>query len=206
VLDRITRRNERRRLEEEAEAQGRIPPGQSLTVKWPVLSAGPVPRFDPQTWRFRIFGLVDQPVSFTWEEFRALPWETRTNDIHCVTRWSKLDNVWEGVPVRDVLARAEVDPRARYALVHAPGYAANLSLADLMEPDAIFAFTHNGAPLEPEHGGPVRLVVPKLYFWKSVKWVNGLELFEQDEPGFWEVRGYHMHGDPWTEERFGSYW
>lgn len=205
MLDRIARRNERRRLEEEAEAQGRIPPGQSLTVKWPVLSAGPVPRFDPATWRFRIFGLVREPVSFSWDEFRNLPWESRTNDIHCVTRWSKLDNVWEGLPVRDVLARAEVDPDARYVMVHAPGYSANLSLADLMEHDALFAFTHNGAPLEPVHGGPVRLVVPKLYFWKSVKWVNGLELLREDQPGFWEMRGYNMHGDPWSEERFG-YW
>lgn len=205
MLDRIARRNERRRLEEEAEAQGRIPPGQSLTIKWPVLSAGSVPTFDPATWRFRIFGLVREPVAFTWEEFRDLPWDSRTNDIHCVTRWSKLDNVWEGIPARDVLSRAQLDPAARYVMVHAPGYTANLSLADLMEYDALFAFTHNGAPLPAEHGGPVRLVVPKLYFWKSVKWVNGLELLEEDRPGFWEVRGYNMHGDPWAEERFG-YW
>lgn len=205
MFDYFERRKRLREMEDAAIAEGRIPPGQSLTVKWPVLSAGPIPRFDPSTWTFTLSGLVDRPKEWTWDEFKELPRINSRSDIHCVTRWSKLDNEWEGIPVRDVLAQVKVDPRARYVMAHAPRYSANLPLEAVMRDDALFAFKHNGQDLEPQHGGPLRLVVPPLYFWKSVKWVNGLELMEEDRPGYWELRGYNMHGDPYKEERYGSW-
>lgn len=204
VTDRIARRRELRELEERALREGRIPPGQALTVKWPVLHATGPPRIDLATWTFKIFGCVDEPACFTWEEFSSLPRISRISDVHCVTRWSKLGNVWEGVAVADVLQRVSIPPEAQFVMVHAPGYTANLSLADLLEDDVLLASRHNGSDLSVEHGGPVRLVVPKRYFWKSVKWVDGLELMTEDRPGFWEVRGYHMRGDPWAEERFSD--
>jgi DMSO/TMAO reductase YedYZ molybdopterin-dependent catalytic subunit len=205
VLDRIERRRELRRLEEEALAAGRIPPGQALTVKWPVLHATEPPDVDLRTWTFRIFGLVDEPAALTWEQFSSLPRVRITSDVHCVTRWSKLDNQWEGVAIAEVLRHVSIPPRAQFVMVHAPGYSANLPLGALLDEDVLFALKHNGEDLTRNHGGPVRLVVPKRYFWKSVKWVNGLELMEEDRPGFWEVRGYHMEGDPWSEDRFGAW-
>lgn len=205
MLDYMERRRERRRLEEEAAREGRLPPGQSLTVKWPTLSAGPAPRFDPDSWRFRLFGLVDKPRELTWQQFTSLPQVTRTSDIHCVTHWTKLDNTWQGVPGAEVLAQVGVNPAAQFVMVQGPGYSANLPLSALLDDDVLFAFRHDGQELTAEHGGPVRLVVPKRYFWKSVKWVNGLELMAEDRPGYWEVRGYHMDGDPWAEERFGGW-
>lgn len=185
----------------------RVPPGQELTTKWPVLQYGSVPHVDLATWDFRITGLVEQPTWFTWQEFNALPQARRHNDIHCVTRWSKLDNDWDGVAVHDVMRHVTLKPEATAVLVHAEqGFSANLLLDDFLRAENIFAHSHNGEPLTPEHGYPLRLVVPHLYFWKSVKWVRGLEFLAQDRPGFWERNGYHMRGDPWEEERYSSWW
>jgi DMSO/TMAO reductase YedYZ molybdopterin-dependent catalytic subunit len=182
----------------------RLPPGQVVTRKWPVLHYGTVPRVDLATWRFTVGGLVEQPFAITWQELQALPRRETACDIHCVTRWSRYDNVFEGVPVQLLLQRARVKPEAHYALVHAEqGYTTNLPLNDLDRPENLLAFSHGGEPLAPEHGGPVRLLVPHLYFWKSAKWVRGIECLKEDEPGFWEQNGYHMRGDPWREERYG---
>jgi DMSO/TMAO reductase YedYZ molybdopterin-dependent catalytic subunit len=182
----------------------RLPPGQIITRKWPVLHYGTVPRVDLATWRFEVRGAVERPVSLTWDELLALPRRETTCDMHCVTRWSRYDNVFEGVSVQDVLARAGVKPGAAYVLVHAEqNYTTNLPLSDLDRPANLLALSHNGEPLTPEHGGPVRLLVPHLYLWKSAKWVTGFQLLEEDYPGFWEQNGYHMRGDPWGEERYG---
>jgi DMSO/TMAO reductase YedYZ molybdopterin-dependent catalytic subunit len=182
----------------------RLPPGQIVTRKWPVLHYGSVPAVDLNTWRFAVTGAVDRPLSLSWDELDAMPHRETTCDIHCVTRWSRYDNVFEGVPVQAVLERAGVKPEAGYAMVHAAQeYTTNLPLGDLDRPANLLAFRHNGEPLPPEHGGPVRLLVPHLYFWKSAKWVTGFELLEEDYPGFWEQNGYHMRGDPWREERYG---
>jgi DMSO/TMAO reductase YedYZ molybdopterin-dependent catalytic subunit len=182
----------------------RLPPGQIITRKWPVLHYGTVPGVDLATWRFEVRGAVERPVSLTWDELLALPRRETACDIHCVTRWSRYDNVFEGVPVQDVLAHAGVKPGAAYVLVHAEqNYTTNLPLSDLDRPANLLALSHNGEPLTPEHGGPVRLLVPHLYLWKSAKWVTGFQLLEEDYPGFWEQNGYHMRGDPWQEERYG---
>jgi DMSO/TMAO reductase YedYZ molybdopterin-dependent catalytic subunit len=186
---------------------GRLPPGQVVTEKWPVLHYGSVPRIDLATWRFRIWGLVEEPVSFNWDEFNALPRTTIKNDIHCVTHWSRFDNEWEGVLARDLLSRVKVRSEASHVLVHAfdGGFTTNLPLAILLRPDTIFAFKHDGQSLTAEHGWPCRLVAPPdHYFWKSAKWVSGLELLDRDRAGFWEDNGYHMNGNPWLEERYGS--
>ena len=186
-------------------AAGRLPAGQSLTLKWPVLHSGTLPRFDAARWDFRIFGLVEEPVRFTWEEFNRLPQSEVLADFHCVTRWSRFDNHWEGVPAREVLGRARVRPGARFALIHAEqGFTANVPLEDLLRPTSIFALRHDGEPLSAEHGYPLRLVVPHLYAWKSVKWVRGMELLERDAAGFWEQNGYHMYGDPFKEQRYSG--
>jgi DMSO/TMAO reductase YedYZ molybdopterin-dependent catalytic subunit len=182
----------------------RLPPGQIITRKWPVLHYGTVPRVDLATWRFEVRGAVERPVSLTWDELLALPRRETACDMHCVTRWSRYDNVFEGVPVQEVLARAGVKPGAAYVLVHAEqNYTTNLPLSDLDQPANLLALSHHGEPLTPEHGGPVRLLVPHLYLWKSAKWVTGFQLLEEDYPGFWEQNGYHMRGDPWREERYG---
>lgn len=182
---------------------GRVPPGQHLTRGWPVLHDGPIPQFDPQTWRFRVWGEVENELDLTWEEFRALPVITSSSDIHCVTSWSKLDNTWEGVPFTAVEALAKPRARATHALIHAPhGYTANLPLEALRDGDVLFAWSHDGEPLEPKHGGPMRLVAPKRYFWKSVKWANGIEFLDHDERGFWEVRGYHNDAFPFEDQRY----
>ena len=197
--------SERKQLERQMRDSGRLPPGQSLTLKWPVLQYGAVPRFDAAKWDFTVSGLVEKPVRLTWEEFNRLPQKVVVADMHCVTRWSRFDNQWEGVAVTDVLALAKVKPEARFALIHAEqDYTANLPLDDLIRPAALFAFRHDGEPLTAEHGYPVRLVVPHLYAWKSVKWVRGIELLSKDEQGFWEQNGYNMYGDPWKEQRFSS--
>ncbi len=181
----------------------RVPPGQVVTRKWPVLHYGSVPRIDLARWDFRITGLVEEPVRLTWPEFQSLPRTTVHCDIHCVTRWSRLDNTFEGVAVRDLLARVRLKPEARFVMVHAEhGFTTNLPLDDLLRPDVLLADHHDGLPLAPEHGWPVRLVVPHLYFWKSAKWVRGFEFLADDRPGFWEQYGYHMRGDPWKEERY----
>ncbi|HEX3274982.1 MAG TPA: sulfite oxidase-like oxidoreductase [Gemmatimonadales bacterium] len=182
----------------------RLPPGQIVTRKWPVLHYGTVPSVDLGAWRFTVGGAVANPVSLGWEELMALPRGETVCDIHCVTRWSRYDNVFGGVPVQAVLALARPSAAARFALVHAAQeFTTNLPLGDLDRPANLLALTHNGEPLVPEHGGPVRLLVPHLYFWKSAKWVTGIQLLEEDYPGFWEQNGYHMRGDPWREERFG---
>lgn len=181
----------------------RVPPGQTLTEKWPVLHYGSVPRVDLGRWRFRVFGLVEEPVELTWEQFQTLPRTSVTRDIHCVTTWSRLDNTFEGVPFAEVLKLARPLPEARYAMVHAEyGFTTNVPLEDLDRDDVLFADKHDGKELTPEHGWPLRLVVPHLYFWKSAKWVRGIELMANDRPGFWERNGYHMRGDPWAEERY----
>ena len=198
-----TRRRATPRRRPDADPEGRIPPGQYLTDKFPVLTHGPTPTIDLETWRFRAFGLVESEITWTYTEFMALPQIEITTDFHCVTRWSQLDNTWQGVPIGEVINRLTIQPEAQYVMVHAfGGYTTNLPLADLLEDDVLFAHSRNGAPLSSEHGGPLRLVVPRLYAWKSAKWANGLEFMAHDRPGFWEAAGYHNHGDPWEEERF----
>jgi DMSO/TMAO reductase YedYZ molybdopterin-dependent catalytic subunit len=185
------------------DVEGRVPPNQRLTRGWPVLHASPVPKFTPAVWTFRVWGEVDNEYEIGWEEFRALPPTTMTSDFHCVTGWSKLDNAWEGVSFRSIAARAKPTPSATHVLLHAEyGYTANLPIEAVMDDDVMFAWSHDGSPLEPEHGGPLRLVVPKLYAWKSVKWARGVRFMDKDERGYWEVRGYHNHADPWREERY----
>lgn len=181
----------------------RLPPGQSITYKWPVLHLGDVPTIDLATWRLRVFGAVEAEASFTWDELLALPQVRFHSDIHCVTRWSRLDNDWDGVATRELLSRVRVLPEARFVMVHSyGGYTTNLPLADFASPHSILAHRHDGEPLAPEHGWPLRLVVPHLYLWKSAKWVEGIELLTRDDPGFWEENGYHMRGDPWREQRY----
>jgi DMSO/TMAO reductase YedYZ molybdopterin-dependent catalytic subunit len=183
----------------------RVPPGQTLTAKWPVLTYGDVPRVDTARWQFRIFGAVEHPREWSWAEFSARPPVEIQSDVHCVTRWSRLDNRWRGIRPGDLLAEARPRPGARFVMVHAePDYTTNLPLEALLDADVVLATHHDGLPLAAEHGGPVRLVVPRLYFWKSAKWVTGLELMDHDRPGFWEGHGYHMRADPWREERFGG--
>ena len=183
--------------------EDRLPPGQSLTLKWPVLHTGSVPQFDAARWDFRVAGLVENPIRLSYSEFIALPPAEVTADFHCVTRWSRLDNRWKGVAVRTLLDRAKPLAQARFVLVHGDhDYTANVPLADLLEGDVLLATHHDGHPLTPEHGFPLRLVVPKLYAWKSVKWLRGLQLLGSDQPGFWEQNGYHLYGDPWKEQRF----
>jgi DMSO/TMAO reductase YedYZ molybdopterin-dependent catalytic subunit len=179
----------------------RVPPGQYVTGDFPVLSAGPTPHTPLEEWSFTIRGAVAEPVSWQWEEFAALPSETITTDIHCVTKWSKLDTSWKGVSV-DTLLEA-VQSEAGYLTAWSDGgYTSNLPLEDVIEGKAWVAYEYGGEPLEAQHGGPARLLVPHLYFWKSAKWVRGLTLTLDDEPGFWETNGYHNHGDPWLEQRY----
>jgi DMSO/TMAO reductase YedYZ molybdopterin-dependent catalytic subunit len=183
---------------------GRLPPGQYLERGFPVLSAGPTPHPPLDHWDFAIEGRVKEPKRWTWSELQALPHETPTVDIHCVTKWSKFDTRWEGVSVETLLRQVEYDPSvARYVVAFCDGgYTTNLPLADVRGGKAWVAFGYEGQPLAPEHGGPARLLVPHLYFWKSAKWVRGLRLVERDEPGFWETLGYHNYGDPWKEQRY----
>jgi DMSO/TMAO reductase YedYZ molybdopterin-dependent catalytic subunit len=183
----------------------RLPPGQVLTEKWPVLTYGEAPRVDHRSWTFRCFGLVEQELSWTWEEFVRLPRVTVKSDVHCVTRWSRFDNLWEGVSVREILERAKVRPEAVAVMAHAEqGYTTNIPLTELRQEDVLLALKHDGSDLPAEHGGPCRLVVPRLYFWKSAKWIRGFEFLDVDAPGFWEVNGYHLHADPWREERYSD--
>jgi DMSO/TMAO reductase YedYZ molybdopterin-dependent catalytic subunit len=181
----------------------RVPPGQYLTERFPVLHAGVVPRVDLSRWDFQVGGLVEEPVRFSYDEIRAMPATEEVFDIHCVTKWSKLDTRWEGVSVAELMSRVRLLPEASHVLVHAEhGFTANLPLDDFLAEPNLFAYRYDGAELEPDHGWPLRLVVPRLYFWKSVKWVRGLQFLDHDAPGFWERNGYHMYGDPWREQRF----
>jgi DMSO/TMAO reductase YedYZ molybdopterin-dependent catalytic subunit len=181
----------------------RLPAGQYLTKKWPILSYEATPKFDAEQYRFKVWGAVEEPFELTWDELQALPRVQLTSDFHCVTTWSRYDNAWEGVHIREILQRAKPSPAAQFVTAHSfTGYTTNMPLADLDDDDVMIAFTHDGQPLAPDHGGPVRLIVPKLYAYKSAKWLSGLEFMEKDRPGFWEVRGYHNHADPWKEERY----
>jgi len=183
----------------------RIPPGQYVTDKWPVLSYGRTPKVEPKDWELRIFGLVAEEVRIPWKRFQALPRANVTADFHCVTRFSTLDNPWSGVATREILNTVQVEPEASHVLVHCyGGYTTNLPLEDFLSTHALLADRHKDLPLLLDHGGPVRLVVPHLYAWKSAKWVNGIELLSEDRRGFWEENGYHTYGDPWREERFSS--
>jgi DMSO/TMAO reductase YedYZ molybdopterin-dependent catalytic subunit len=183
----------------------RIPPGQYETKGFPVLSAGPTPQVNLQTWRFIIEGLVASPVELTWEDFTTLPMESYTRDIHCVTKWSKLDAHWEGVSIDTLLRKVSLLPEANYVMAYCHGgYTTNIPLSDLQNGKAFIGLRFEGLPLTPEHGGPARLVVPHLYFWKSAKWIKGLRLMAEDKAGFWEQHGYSMHADPWKEQRYRS--
>jgi DMSO/TMAO reductase YedYZ molybdopterin-dependent catalytic subunit len=174
-----------------------------VVQNWPELTYGGVPRVDLGQWTFSAGGLVEEERTFTWQEFSSLPQTSISSDIHCVTHWSRLDNQWEGVATRELTKLVRPKPEARFAMVHCyGGYSTNLRLEDFLEDDALFAISHDGQPLPPEHGGPMRLVVPKLYFWKSAKWVRGVFFTDRERPGFWEMYGYHMRGDPWKEERY----
>ena len=181
----------------------KAPPGQYLTEKFPVLTFGPTPRIDMDTWRFRVFGLVEEELELDWSSFVSVDRTTVDAEFHCVTQWSRLDNTWEGVAFNELIQLVSPRPQAKFVMVHCyGGYTTNLALDVLQDRDVLFAHRHDGAPLAPEHGGPLRLIVPKRYGWKSAKWVNGLEFMVEDAPGFWEERGYHMEGDPWKEDRF----
>jgi len=197
--------NERKQKEQEMLREGRLPPGQSLTLKWPVLHYGSVPRFDPARWNFRVWGLVENPVQLTWDEFNKLPRTQDTSDFHCVTRWSRFDNHWEGVAFREITRLVKPKAQASHVLIHAEqGFTANVPLADLDRDDVMLATHHDGESLTPDHGYPLRLIVPHPYAWKSVKWMRGLEFLDHDAPGFWEQNGYHMYGDPFKEQRFDT--
>ncbi|MBE3552310.1 MAG: sulfite oxidase-like oxidoreductase [Kyrpidia tusciae] len=183
--------------------EGRIPPGQFVTERWPILHAGRVPEIDLESWRLELFGRVEEPVQFTYSELMALPQTSYRCDIHCVTTWSKYDSLFEGVAFQEVLRRVRLLPDARYVLVHAyGGWTTNLPLEELLKEGVLLAHSHDGKSLTPKHGWPLRLVVPHLYFWKSAKWVRGFEFLAEDVPGYWEERGYHMLGDPWRSQRY----
>jgi DMSO/TMAO reductase YedYZ molybdopterin-dependent catalytic subunit len=182
----------------------RLPPGQYLTTKFPVLTYGPTPLVDSATWRLTVRGLVKNPITLAWDEFVKLPTRSVKVDIHCVTRWSLLDTEWEGVSFAEIERLVEPLPEARFVMQHAAGeYTTNVPLSVLRDDDVLLAYRFGGEPLPAEHGGPARMLVPKLYFWKSAKWLTGLEFLPADRPGFWEMYGYHNHGNPWREERFG---
>lgn len=199
--------------------KARIPPSQSRTKKWPVLDTGVHPsetELTPDVWKFTVTGLVEEPVQLSWEEFQSLPRTKVFADMHCVTRWSRLGNVWEGVSTREILKHIQVKPEAKFVLVQAydrafsmfggsQHWTTNMPLSYFLDEDCLFADTHDGEPISLEHGGPLRLVIPKLYAWKSAKWVRGIEFRSTDTPGYWERGGYHMLGDPWKEQRYRDY-
>lgn len=190
-------------ISQDTQREKRIPPGQHESKNWPVLHAGSVTRINPSNWKLKIGGLVQKERELDYTEFMALPKVKVFSDIHCVTTWSKLNNLWEGVSTSAIKELVEILPEARYVMVHAhKNFTTNLSLDDFFSPDVLLATHHNGNALNSKHGGPVRLVVPRLYFWKSAKWVTGLEFMAEDKRGFWESAGYHNHGDPWKEERY----
>lgn len=183
--------------------ENRTPPGQHLLERWPVLHHGVVPEIDVSAWRFSIFGLVEEERSLDFDEFLSLPRVEVLSDIHCVTRWSRLNNTWEGVGTRTIKELVSIFPEVKFVMVYgAKGFTTNLSIEEFFQEDVLFALKHDGRNLTPEHGFPMRLVVPRLYFWKSAKWVTGLEFMKDEKPGFWESNGYHIHGDPWKEERY----
>src|SRR5271166_1417137 len=183
----------------------RLPPGQHVVRDWPVLDLGKSPTVTPDTWQLKLYGAVENPLVWNWADFLAQEQTDFTSDIHCVTSWSRYDNRWQGVAARDLLAAVQPLPEARFVVLRSyDGYTTNLALDDFAAEDALLAHSWEGVPLTPEHGGPVRLVVPHLYFWKSAKWLRQIQFRADDNPGFWEVRGYHNHADPWREERYSD--
>ncbi|MDO7906795.1 sulfite oxidase-like oxidoreductase [Paenibacillus sp. JX-17] len=195
-----------RRIGPSAHEEGdRLPPGQSLTDRFPILHIGEVPRYELDTWTLRVFGEVEEEQTFTYADLLQLPRVQSVSDIHCVTRWSKFDTVWEGVRFRDLLAAVSPKKDAGYVMIHAdPDYETNLPLTELMGDDVLLAYHYDGKPLTPKHGWPIRLVVPQLYFWKSAKWIRGIEFMKEDRQGFWENHGFHNEADPFKEERFSE--
>ena len=192
-----------RRNEDREKWGERLPPGQKATDGWPILHYGSIPRIETPEWTLELSGLVEEPVSLNWEEFNSLPKVTLLNDIHCVTAWSKFDNTWQGVAVSEVMKRVQLKPEAQHVMLHSyGGYTTNLELDDFLREGNLFATHHDGEPLTKEHGWPVRLVVPHLYFWKSAKWVRSVQFLPKEQPGFWEMYGYHIRGDPFKEERY----
>src|ERR1700761_2019861 len=188
-----------------ADLATRIPPGQHLVDGFPVLSAGPVPKVSLDEWTFEIKDGLRLVKTWTWSQFNELPQTQITRDIHCVTSWSKLDTAWEGVTIDTLLASAGLGAKTPFLLAHSiDGYSTNVPVADLIDGKAMVALKYGGLPLERDHGGPARLLVPRLYFWKSAKWVKGLQFTKHDDPGFWESNGYHMYGDPWREQRYSN--
>ena len=187
------------------EKPGRLPPGQYLTTDFPVLSAGPTPHVPRESWQFTLQTGSQLVKTWSWGDFVRLPITTLKPDIHCVTKWSKFDTTWEGVSIDDLLADAGLEAPTAFTMAHSSeGYTTNVPVEDLIGGRAMIAITYDGKPITPDHGGPARLLVPHLYFWKSAKWVTSLEFTEHDEPGFWEERGYHMYGDPWKEQRYSG--
>jgi DMSO/TMAO reductase YedYZ molybdopterin-dependent catalytic subunit len=185
------------------ETAARVPPGQYLTVKWPVLHYGPVPPFNPKTWDFRVFGNVENEIKLNWEEFQKLDQTSVQADMHCVTTWSRLDQKWEGIPFAKIIEMAKPKSDTKFVIAHSEyGFTANTPLEYCLRDDCLIALRANGEPLTAEHGSPARLVVPRLYAWKSAKWLRGIEFSDVDKPGFWERNGYHNTGDPWKEQRY----
>jgi len=181
----------------------RLPPGQYFVRDFPVLHVGTPPHFDTATWRLRLFGEVDRPSELSWEQFTALPTKTVRTDIHCVTRWTKFDTLWEGVPFKAIVDLVRPKESVKFVVTHgANGYSANVPYGVAIDEDVMLAYRYDGKPLEPVHGGPMRMFVPKRYFWKSTKWCDGVEFLSKDRPGFWELRGYNNDADPWKEERY----
>jgi DMSO/TMAO reductase YedYZ molybdopterin-dependent catalytic subunit len=202
ITSRILGQRGKRQAQELGIDPARVPPGQYLTERFPVLTVGPNPKFDLATWDFGVFGEVETPITLTWDELMALPQRDVTTDIHCVTRWSKLDTTWRGVPVSEVLDRAGVKPSGTHVMAYSDGgYTTNIPLQSLYDDDVLLAHTYGGEPLEPAHGAPLRLLVPKRYFWKSAKFLRKLEVMNEDRMGFWELNGYHNDADPWQEQR-----
>jgi DMSO/TMAO reductase YedYZ molybdopterin-dependent catalytic subunit len=184
--------------------KNRIPPGQYQTTRWPVLHYGGVPQISKTNWNLRIFGLVTEEKITSYNDLTALPGIKVRSDIHCVTTWSMLDNLWEGISVNEINNLVSISSKAQFVIVHAANnFTTNLTLTDFFQSDVLLGIKHNNQEISAEHGGPVRLIVPRLYFWKSAKWITGLEFTDVDKPGFWERAGYHNHGDPWKEERYG---
>jgi DMSO/TMAO reductase YedYZ molybdopterin-dependent catalytic subunit len=182
-----------------------VPPGQTVTTGFPVLHVGDVSAVDRKTWRLRVFGMVENAFELSWDDLRAMPSRTWHGDIHCVTRWSKKDTSWKGVPFTEIVARAKPAPKVTHVVQHADNdYTTNLPLKVMLDDDVMVVYEFDGKSIEPEHGGPVRMLVPKRYFWKSAKWLRGFEFLDHDERGFWEIRGYHNDADPWKEERYSD--
>jgi DMSO/TMAO reductase YedYZ molybdopterin-dependent catalytic subunit len=192
-----------RRQKEREEYGDRLPPGQHVVENWPVLTYGGTPRVDLKEWELRLFGSVEEEVTMSWEQFIALPTKSVHTDIHCVTTWSRFDQNFEGVAVSELLKHVKVSPKAKAIMAHSyGGYTTNLLMEDFIRDENLLAYKHGGASLPAEHGGPCRLFVPHLYFWKSAKWLRAIEFIDKDRPGFWEMYGYHIRGDPWKEERY----